>query len=336
MKKLLSILSVTILLISLTVLTLPVSASGTAALAPEVPASCEAGNDVLVGGAHGNVAVDLTVGDTLTVQLEYYFAFPLYEWIFTSNNTGVLELVSFEQIPTVPPLPGSGGVDVWTFQAVKAGTCELFFDSVPVGGGDPDQTLKVTVNVTAPQIVLEETAELANDADGDGAASPGDTLRYTARITNNGAGEAREVRFYSDPDSNTTLVAGSVTFTLPPVSTKSPAEETLGFPQGQVIKGNGEGDRSVEVYLGYIPPAGNATVNFDVTVNSPVYYSRIVNQGTVTGSNFPDVSDDFVTYIKATDPVHGPGLSTWGIIALAGVLGGAMVWVGKKKLKAQG
>jgi len=180
---------------------------------------------------------------------------------------------------------------------------------------------------SSPDVTAAKSAELAQDINGDGLPGPGDTLKYTAVISNEGAGTASDVKFSDSPDANTALVAGSVTRT-----------------QGSILSGNNKGNKVVEVYLGTILPGGEAVVTFQVTIDSPLWELYIANQASVTGSNFdPIKSDDpgtqqkgdpTVTNIQSSPPLHGPGLSRWGIITLAALLGGAMIWItGRKQIK---
>lgn len=170
-----------------------------------------------------------------------------------------------------------------------------------------------------------KTASLAKDADGNGLASPGDTIKYTATITNAGSAAATGVTFTDTPDVNTTLVVGSVTTS-----------------QGSVLKGNWTGDKSVEVSLGAIPTNGIAKVTFEVSINKPLRELEIANQGLIKGSNiFSGKSDDPGT-LRPDDPTitpiqsspSSPGTSSWvwGGVAVAVLLGSAMVWLMRRRL----
>jgi uncharacterized repeat protein (TIGR01451 family) len=175
-----------------------------------------------------------------------------------------------------------------------------------------------------PYIQAFKTAALDVDADGDGEAGPGDTLKYTATVSNTGSEDATGVVFEDTSDPKTRLAAGSVTRT-----------------QGSVKKGNRPGDKTVEAALGTIPPGGAATVTFKVTINSPLYEFSVSNQATVSGSNFSPVrsddpgtgkpNDSTITYIKMSDPVHGPGMSQWGVLGLVAVFAAAIVWMVRRR-----
>jgi uncharacterized repeat protein (TIGR01451 family) len=196
----------------------------------------------------------------------------------------------------------------------------------PAVGTAVSATDSQTVHFTkTPRLTLTKTVKLVKDADGDGAASPGDTIRYTATMTNVGNEPANGVTFSDTPDANTTLVTGSVATS-----------------QGKILKGNLPGQKSVEVAIGTISAGGKATVTFTVTINKPLWVHQIANQAVVTGSNFPGVKSDdpgtqqpddpTIIQVKTSPPVHGPGVSQWGIVAMIVLLGSAMVWVMRRKL----
>jgi uncharacterized repeat protein (TIGR01451 family) len=183
------------------------------------------------------------------------------------------------------------------------------------------------ITAADPNIVDPKTVTLEKDADGNGVPSPGDTLKYTAVINNTGTGAATGVTFSDTPDANTTLVAGSVTTS-----------------QGSVSKGNSAGDKWVGVSLGVIPPAGTATITFEVTINNPLHVHQIANQAITTGTNFsavksddpgtPQPGDPTIIDVQASplDHVPGiPGISFWGGVALILLLGGAMIWVIRRR-----
>jgi uncharacterized repeat protein (TIGR01451 family) len=183
-------------------------------------------------------------------------------------------------------------------------------------------TGETIVRVYAPYIYAIKSAVQSHDPDGDGVPGPGDTLRYTVRISNAGRADATGVIFADTPDANTTLVAGSVTTT-----------------QGSVTRGNQSGNKAVEVSLGTIAPRDFATVTFEVTINPPPYGDyRLYNQGTITGGNIVNHVTDNPDTVQANDPtvtylkVRVPGVSVWGLIGLAVLLAGAMVWVGRRRL----
>jgi uncharacterized repeat protein (TIGR01451 family) len=274
---------------------------------------------VITATNHGpSDATGVVVTDTLPAGLTLKSATPT---LGTYNSgTGVW---------TVGSLLNSGAATLTMVFNVNAPAVDLtvLTNKVEIKGNelDPDTTNNAaTVNTTvyAPIVKVDKSDKLFKDVDSDGA-SPGDTLKYTAVINNSGNGPATGVVFTDTPDMNTTLVVGSVT--------------TNG---GFVTKGNIAGN-IVEVMVGTVAAHGTVTITFDVTINKPVWESRIANQAMVKGativmmmSNDPDtaLSDDpTVTLVKVSPPVHGPSMSEWGIVALTALLGSAMFRLIRRK-----
>jgi inhibitor of cysteine peptidase len=83
--------------------------------------------------------VEMAVGDTLTVTLE---SNPTTGFVWTlADPEGMLEVVSNEYVmdPTGfdPPPPGLGGVEVWTFKALRTGETTISMEySRPWDGGE--------------------------------------------------------------------------------------------------------------------------------------------------------------------------------------------------------
>ncbi len=71
-----------------------------------------------------------------------------YHWEIVGDLTGV-EFVARDYKADEPVLAGSGGMDVWTFNALSAGETQITLGSFPpgvtVGDGEPEQT--VTFNI---------------------------------------------------------------------------------------------------------------------------------------------------------------------------------------------
>jgi large repetitive protein len=131
----------------------------------------------------------------------------------------------------------------------------------------------VTAVTAAPLVTARKTAVLFTDADGNGVPSPGDTLLYQIRVRNTGNVAATGVSFTDTPDSNTTLVVGSVQTNA-----------------GTVTSGNSVGNTSVGVNIGTpaADPIAVTTISFAVTINSPLPagVTTVSNQGQVAGTNF--------------------------------------------------
>ncbi|GAG50456.1 unnamed protein product, partial [marine sediment metagenome] len=116
---------------------------------------------------------------------------------------------------------------------------------------------------------------------------------------NSGIITAQNVILSDLPDSNTTLITGSVTST-----------------GGAVTSGNNPGDTTVGVSIPTLSSGGSVTISFQVTINDPLPagVSHVSNQGVVQGDNFPseltddpdspEDSDDTETPVTATPDVE--------------------------------
>ncbi len=162
-----------------------------------------------------------------------------------------------------------------------------------------NNTATVTIPINGPSVTASKTVQLANDADNNGVVSGNDILEYTITITNTGNAPATGVTFSDTPDPNTDLVVGSVTSSA-----------------GTVTSGNNPGNTTVGVNIGRIPP-GNAnntrTIVYQVRVKNPLNSSvtQLSNQGTVSGTNFPNIPTNNPTTAPPNDattiPVGGTG-----------------------------
>jgi uncharacterized repeat protein (TIGR01451 family) len=271
-------------------------------------------------------------------------------YTITATNNGPSNATGIIVKDTLPPAgitfksatPSQGtynnGTGEWAVGALsKGGTATL---TLVVNINAPAVDLTVLTNkveitgneidpVTSNNGATEETTVYApvmkttKTDSSSGAVNPGDIIKYTVIVKNDGNGPATGVMFTDTPDMNTTLVIGSVT--------------TNG---GFVTKGNIAGN-IVEVNIGTVAPHSQVTITFDVTINKPLWVSQITNQGSVNGANFSSLktddsttaqlNDPTLTEINSSAPVHGPSMSEWGIILLATLLGGGMVWMIRRK-----
>jgi predicted secreted protein len=70
-----------------------------------------------------------------------------YHWELTEELSGI-ELVSRDYKADEPIVPGSGGVDIWTFKADSPGQFKLVFGSFPPSDpSEPEQTITFEVVV---------------------------------------------------------------------------------------------------------------------------------------------------------------------------------------------
>jgi inhibitor of cysteine peptidase len=72
-----------------------------------------------------------------------------YRWdIIPDLDTNVVELVGQSYIAEQPVMPGSGGVDVWTFRAAHAGETTIALGYYPPDNDtDPEETVTFSIQV---------------------------------------------------------------------------------------------------------------------------------------------------------------------------------------------
>ena len=114
----------------------------------------ESGEQILVDASYTGQEVVMAVGDRLVVTLE---SNPTtgFKWeLAEGTDQTVLELVESRYQPgpgasQTPPVPGAGGEEVWTFQALKQGETAISLEySQPWAGGlKADRTFNLTVEV---------------------------------------------------------------------------------------------------------------------------------------------------------------------------------------------
>jgi uncharacterized repeat protein (TIGR01451 family) len=144
--------------------------------------------------------------------------------------------------------------------------------------------------VDAPSLVVTKSDSLDVDNNGNGLVDEGDTIGYTVTIVNNGLADALSTVFNDSPDSNTSLLNGSV-------ATSS----------GTVTLGNTLGDTSVSVTIGTIASGGGSvTITYQVTVNTglPSSVKSVANSALLSGSNFPDVPSNDPASGASGDPTR--------------------------------
>jgi predicted secreted protein len=67
-----------------------------------------------------------------------------YEWKVIGEFAGV-EFDSTEYTAGEPVLPGSGGVDVWTFKAVSTGETQITLGAYPAGSTEYEQIVTFSI-----------------------------------------------------------------------------------------------------------------------------------------------------------------------------------------------
>lgn len=173
--------------------------------------------------------------------------------------------------------------DGQTTQSINVTTSGTY--SVQIGDGTCTSTCDIDVTFTPCAGVSLDPASKADslfiDADGNGQASPGDMLLYAVTVWNEGTADATGVVFTDAPDSNTTLVVGSVATT-----------------KGAVTVGNTPGDTWVQVNIGTLlaggPASETVTISYHVTINDPLPpgVTHIYNQGVFYSNEAPPASTD--------------------------------------------
>jgi uncharacterized repeat protein (TIGR01451 family) len=273
-----------------------------------------------------------------------------------SGNQDAGPTVVTETVPQLSTFDAADSSPAWSCTAVTPGsTCTISLANVAAGA--PPLTFIFAVkaaNVLPPSAVIRNTAcaqagsgnrtcqsastppALSTDTlltaviDHALPAHSGDRIHYTLSIPNATASTLTALVANGALDSNTTLVAGSVT-----------------TDHGTVTTGNGPADTSVVVAVGNLPAGESATVRFDVTVNTPIPagLAFVAAQFSTSGANIPtDPSDDpstptdddptetAVMSSVGPPPVQAiPTLGEWGLILLTMSLAGAGLVVQRRR-----
>ena len=92
--------------------------------------------------------ITVTAGETFEIVLPSNSSTG-YHWdTLPELDVNVLEFVGQNYIAEQPAMPGSGGVDVWTFRAVHAGESTIALGYYPPGNEtDPEETVTFSVHV---------------------------------------------------------------------------------------------------------------------------------------------------------------------------------------------
>ena len=72
-----------------------------------------------------------------------------YHWeVIPELDENIVQFAAQNYLAEEPVMPGSGGVDVWTFRAVNAGDTTIVLGYYPPGNDtDPDETLTFSIHV---------------------------------------------------------------------------------------------------------------------------------------------------------------------------------------------
>ena len=88
--------------------------------------------------------IDVQAGETFVIVLDTNPSTG-YQWEVLGELIGA-EFVSRDYIADEPVMPGSGGVDVWTFKALSAGEAQVTFGNYPPSG-EAEQTVTFNISV---------------------------------------------------------------------------------------------------------------------------------------------------------------------------------------------
>ena len=109
-------------------------------------------NEVNVDASFNGSETALAIGELLIVTLDSN-ATTGFSWNLSAiSDTAVIQKVSDEYIApeqTDPPLMGQGGQEVWTFEALAAGTATISMKYIQPweSEAEPAKTFEITVNV---------------------------------------------------------------------------------------------------------------------------------------------------------------------------------------------
>ncbi len=250
---------------------------------PDPNTALVVGSVTVSGGTSNTVILGNTTGDT---------AVGVQVGDITSSAT-----ITFD-VTVKNPLP----VGVNQVANQGAATCDECGTGVPtddpntVTVGDPTIT---PVNA-APAISATKAVALLVDQNSNGQVNPGDILLYTVVITNTGDQDAGGVIFSETIPAPTQLLVGSVTTTA-----------------GVIVSGNNPGDTTVNVQIPLLAGSGGSvTITYQTQVKPLIGFVDIVNQGTVTGGNFPPTVTDDPTTAAPNDPTAIPAFGPTPVPAL--------------------
>ncbi|MFC2009147.1 hypothetical protein ACFLUT_03740 [Chloroflexota bacterium] len=183
-------------------------------------------------------------------------------------------------------------VDTISNQALVTGSN---FPSEPSDDPDPGTLDDPTdTEITASPLLEVDKRDTPGPSAG-GELNPGDQIVYTVTVGNSGNQEATSVVFSDNPDSNTTLVVGSVSTS-----------------QGIVVTGNTAGDTTVEISVGTVQVGEEVEISFTVEINTTGAFTQVANQGTASGGNFDNEPSDDPATPADDDPTVSPVVGETG------------------------
>ena len=218
---------------------------------------------VVLGNTPGDTSVrvnigTLDVGASVTVSFDVTINDPFLGALDQVQNQGVIGSNELPDLPTDNP--------------------------ATVVDGDVTIT---PIQTDPPVLKASKRVSGTDDQDLSSTITPGDVIHYEIVLTNEGLGTATNVLFLDNPDSNTTLVVGSVSVS-----------------RGAVQTGNAVGDTGVAVSIPTLAFGDVVVISFDVTINNPLPagVTQVVNQGLVQSNETNLQVTDDPTLPGDTDP----------------------------------
>lgn len=275
----------------------PVSGSGTATVpftdTPAVAQITKTADRLSVPDEGGEVVFTVQLQNNSTVD-SITFA-TLQDSIYGNVATTNPQLLNSTCV--MPQTLGPDALYTCQFTAFITGAIGDVHRNVLTATGVDDDGDAVTVNddaivtVADPLISATKSATLATDQNGDGVANPGDVIGYTIVVRNSGNAPGISAFFNDLVDVNGALVVGSVTTS-----------------QGTVVSGNSTGQTTIAVDIGALASQSAVTIRFQVRIDNPLPLgvTRIVNQGLISGTNFPTVPTDDPETPTPDDPTITP------------------------------
>jgi inhibitor of cysteine peptidase len=123
---------------------------GTSESPTPTPTITPTANEVNVNASYNGSDVTLAVGGQLIVTLQSNETTG-YTWNLSAiSDTNVIKKVRNQYIiptPSDPPSLGQGGISIWTFEALAAGTATISMKEFRSWEVEPVNTFEITVNV---------------------------------------------------------------------------------------------------------------------------------------------------------------------------------------------
>ena len=122
-------------------------ATSTPTPTPTLPPTAETPNTLPEPTDHTQL-ITVTAGETFDLVLPANSSTG-YRWdIVPEMDENLVEFVAQDYIAEEPVMPGSGGVDVWTFRAINTGDTTIVLGYYPPDNEtDPDETVTFSIHV---------------------------------------------------------------------------------------------------------------------------------------------------------------------------------------------